>query len=142
MGDLGLGNDTPSVYNPPTEPGNEGDIKSTSSDTLSGKPVVTFYKFTDGKWERLKDGDAAAEQAIASNSSRLKGLPEIALPTAGTGSLRYPNKDINENGDYVLFTFKKYQPPFGNRKKVEMAKYLIITSLTNMFPQEKTTKQS
>ncbi len=120
MSYLGLGKDTPSVYNPPTKPGNEGDVTSTSSNTLSGKPVVTFYKFTNGEWERLKDGDAAAEQAIAANSSRLEGLPEIALPTAGTGSLRYPNKDINENGDYVLFTFKKYQAPFGNRKKINV----------------------
>ena len=119
-GPVGGSKNTPLVYDPPTEPGNEGDIKSTASNNLSGDPVVTFYKFTDGKWERLEDGDAAAEQAIAANSTRLKGLPETALPTAGTGSLRYPNKDINENGDYVLFTFKKYQPPFGNRTKVDV----------------------
>jgi len=46
-------------------------------------------------------------------------LPEASLPSAG-GSLRYPNKDINENGDYVLFKFKKYQAPFGDRKKVDV----------------------
>jgi len=118
-GPIGGSADTPLVYNPPTEPGNEGDIKSTASGNINGKPVVTFYKFTNGKWERLKDGDAAAEQAIAANSSRLRGLPEASLPSA-VSSLRYPNKDINENGDYVLFKFKKYQAPFGDRKKVDV----------------------
>ena len=59
-----------------------------------------------------------AEQAIAANLARLGAIPEASLPPAGSGSLRYPNKDINENGDYVLFKFKKYQAPFGNRKKV------------------------
>ena len=59
-----------------------------------------------------------AEQAIAANLARLGAIPEASLPPAGSGSLRYPNKYINENGDYVLFKFKKYQAPFCNRKKV------------------------
>ena len=66
------------------------------------------------------ENNSAAEQAIAANLARLQGLPQAALKSAGSGSLRYPNKDINENGDYVLFTFKKYQAPFGNRTKIDV----------------------
>ena len=66
------------------------------------------------------ENDSAAEQSIAANLARLGAIPEASLPPAGSGSLRYPNKDINENGDYVLFKFKKYQAPFGNRKKVDV----------------------
>jgi len=64
--------------------------------------------------------ESIAEQAIAANLARLGAIPEASLPPAGSGSLRYPNKDINENGDYVLFKFKKYQAPFGKRNKINV----------------------
>jgi len=84
-------------------------------------PSADFDPLADiGRNSNSSENDSAAEQAIAANLARLKGLPQAALPTAGTGSLRYPNKDINENGDYVLFTFKKYQAPFGNRTKIDV----------------------
>ena len=84
-------------------------------------PPVDFNPLDEiGPNSNSSENDSAAEQAIAANLARLQGLPQAALPTAGTGSLRYPNKDINENGDYVLFNFKKYQAPFGNRTKIDV----------------------
>lgn len=64
---------------------------------------------------KVKADEAREARALAEAATATKGLKEEAIDFSSTKSLRYPNKDINENGDYVLFNFKKYQPPFGKR---------------------------
>lgn len=118
----GIGNtsDKPLVSNPPVGPGYPGEIVPTTSKNLQGKDIVTYYKFTIDGWKKVSNEEAGTAQALAANLSRLQKVKEEAIDFSSTKSLRYPNKDINENGDYVLFKFKKYQAPFGNRKKVDV----------------------
>jgi hypothetical protein len=74
----------------------------------------------DAKKTKIKTDEKKQAEALAAAKTTLGKLKEEAIDFSSTKSLRYPNKDINENGDYVLFNFKKYQPPFGKRNLQEI----------------------
>lgn len=117
---IGDTSDKPLVSNPPVGPGYPGEIVPTTSKNLQGKDIVTYYKFTSDGWKKISNEEAGTAQALAANLTRLQKVKEQAIDFSSTKSLRYPNKDINENGDYVLFNFKKYQAPFGKRNKIDV----------------------
>ena len=86
---------------------------------------------TGGQLDRLQKAEKAkvdaAKAAAASAGTTPSGLNALTRIQAfdppdknyTSSGLRYPDKKtINENSDYVLFQFKKYNPPFKQRKKV------------------------
>ena len=76
--------------------------------------------------ERAKNGGEFVE---IDNAIKDGGIRARFKPPEGPGTssdqvtTQYPAKGtIGPNSDYVLFQFKKYLPPFGNRKQMETYK--------------------
>lgn len=72
--------------------------------------------------ERLAAPSQAAAQANLDASKKAKEdqdkqvITPIPIPTKGKNILRYPSRPaIDENQDYVLFSFYEYTPPFRDR---------------------------
>tara|TARA_B100000902_G_scaffold207528_1_gene197619 strand:- start:674 stop:1978 length:1305 start_codon:yes stop_codon:yes gene_type:complete len=73
--------------------------------------------------ERAKDGGAfvVADKAIKDGGIRARFKPPEGPGTSSDAvTTQYPaDKTIGPDSDYVLFQFKKYLAPFGNRKQLE-----------------------
>ena len=111
-----------------------------SKEGTAGVAVQSYYKGTDGRWYSLESGnngnfwrangaepgfpytkidppaDAPASPAGSTGSTTPNTNTTLLTPAVapkGSGSLRYPD-DVSTTGEshYVLFTFKKYTPPF------------------------------
>ena len=103
----------------PTEPGTTvGQVVKTEAVGGMGTTNTAYYRWTGKEWVYANDDQVQSYSNEQVNQTRISPLEQASLPAAGSGSLRYPNKDINESGDYVLFKFKEYQPPFGKNSKV------------------------
>jgi len=79
----------------------------TDTSTGTGKDLTNSTKYDTAKKKIGIEGRIKAPVATTSGYSDAKTLQ---YPSAGT---------IGEDSDYVLFEFKKYLPPFGNRKQLE-----------------------
>ena len=107
----------------PTDPGNTvGQIVRTKTNASAmGTGRTVSFRWTGKEWEPATNDQVQSYRNDQNNFSRLTRIVGPAsLPATGSGALRYPNKDINENGDYVLFKFKKYQPPFGKNSSIKV----------------------
>jgi len=98
-----------------------------------------YYKDTNGRtWTKQDNGGWKTDTSTGTgndltNSTKYDTAKKkigiegrIKAPVATTSgysdakTLQYPSgKTIDEDSDYVLFEFKKYLPPFGNRKQLE-----------------------
>ena len=77
--------------------------------------------------ERATNGGEFVQIDNAMKDAGIKARikPPIGPDTKLDETTQYPaNGTIGEHSDYVLFEFKKYLPPFGNRKQLESKKRL------------------
>jgi len=102
------------VTSKPTEPGKEGDLKTTSANAYyggggGGSTQLKYWRYTGGDWVEISKSEWERSQG---GSTTIKSLASPTLSST-TGSLRYPkDAGLSKESDYVLFEFYKYQPPF------------------------------
>ncbi len=92
---------------------------------FGGVPIIEKNKREEQDEQAAASGFDDASQFEASSRIRKFDAPDQNYGSS-TGTpkeptlLKYPNgQTINENSDYVLFQFFKYNPPFSDRKDVE-----------------------
>ena len=119
---------------PPAASGKEGDYTTSRANGPGGKAKVAYWYHNGNDWVKTTKTNYEAKTQI--NSSEFESASRIGIfdkpdqnyaSSVGTPKertlLKYPSgQAINENSDYVLFQFKKYNPPFGDRTDVETYK--------------------
>ena len=94
---------------------------------------ATFFQWDakSKKWNRITETQYNEAQAVINVSASLGGLggPPADIPAEGSGSLRYPSKDIGSESHYALFQFFDYAPPFNKRNPNEAAAQLAPQSI-------------
>ena len=137
------------VTSKPTEPGKEGDLKTTSANAYyggggGGSTQLKYWQYTNGDWKEISKTQWERAQG---GSTSFKSLAAPTLSST-TGSLRYPkDAGLSKESDYVLFEFYKYKPPFQgiNRSRTVATSDPLATynqSVTDEAFYTKTTRQS
>ena len=85
-------------------------INTSNTSTGTGNDLTNSIKYETAKKQIGIEG--RIKPPVGPNTN--------ALVEGGKGTLQYPSTGtIGADSDYVLFEFKKYLPPFGNRKQLE-----------------------
>tara|TARA_B100000003_G_scaffold176122_1_gene165195 strand:+ start:722 stop:1954 length:1233 start_codon:yes stop_codon:yes gene_type:complete len=137
LNNLGVG--VNKVYAPKFEGLTDGQTAKTQAPGGQGTMNDVYWQWdaSSKKWNGISKQQYDEAQSIVTVGASLGNLGGPGtIPAEGSGSLRYPSKDIKIDGEshYALFQFFDYAPPFSKRNINEVAKQLAPESVGAQGP--------
>jgi hypothetical protein len=121
-------------------PGNEGEVRMWTSGARGGRggnPTYYIYRSGEG-WKSTTGPDSnKARDTFLEQSGGSMSYKSISTPGTQSTALRYPeNIRYASGGDYVLFEFYEYQPPFQGINRAETVSGSKPTAVYNQSVQD------
>ena len=135
LNNLGVG--VHKAYAPTYEGLTNGQTAKTQAPGAQGTQSDVYWQWdaSTKKWNGISKAEYDEAQSVVTVGASLGNLGGPGtIPAEGSGSLRYPSKDIGSQSHYALFQFFDYAPPFSKRNINEVAAQLAPQSIGAQGP--------
>ena len=135
LNNLGVG--VHKAYAPNYEGLTNGQTVKTQAPGAMGTMGDVYWQWdaSTKKWNSISKTEYDEAQSVVTVGASLGNLGGPGtIPAEGSGSLRYPSKDIGSQSHYALFQFFDYAPPFSKRNTNEVGRQLAPESVGAQGP--------